>query len=85
VRTRARAQDNQIFVVAVNHVGPEGSVTYCGESQIADPRGDVVAIAPGDEPAALVAELDFDLIGDQRIQEPILRGFRPEFYRFLNL
>ncbi|MFQ6045724.1 MAG: carbon-nitrogen hydrolase family protein, partial [Gemmatimonadales bacterium] len=36
LRTRARAQDNQIFVVAVNHVGSEGSVTYCGRSQIAD-------------------------------------------------
>jgi predicted amidohydrolase len=84
LRTRARAQDNQTFVVAVNHVGPEGDVTYCGESQIADPRGDVVAVAPADEPAALVAELNFDLIGDQRLQEPILRGFRPEFYRFLN-
>lgn len=84
LRTRARAQDNQVFVVAVNHVGPEGPVTYCGQSQVADPRGDVVAVAPADEPAALVAELDFSLIGDQRIQEPILRGFRPEFYRFLN-
>jgi predicted amidohydrolase len=84
LRTRARAQDNQVFVVAVNHVGPEGNVTYCGQSQIADPRGDIVAISPADKPAALVAELNFDLIGDQRIQEPILRGFRPEFYRFLN-
>lgn len=84
LRTRARAQDNQIFVVAVNHVGPEGNVTYCGQSQVADPRGDVIAVAPSDQPAALVAELHFDLITDQRIQEPILRGFRPEFYRFLN-
>ena len=82
LRTRARAQDNQYFVVAVNHVGPEGNVTYCGQSQIADPRGDVVAMAPADRPAAVVAELNFDLIGQQRLQEPILRGFRPEFYHF---
>jgi hypothetical protein len=33
---------------------------------------------------AIVAELDFELIRDQRLQEPILRGFRPEFYRFHN-
>lgn len=84
LRTRARAQDNQIFVVAVNHVGAEGDVTYCGRSQIADPRGDVVAMAPADQPAAIVAELDMRLIRDQRLQEPILRGFRPEFYRFQN-
>ena len=96
LRTRARAQDNQIFVVAVNHVGAEGgeagiasnarlrAVTYCGQSQVADPRGDVLALAPGDQPAAIVAELDLALIRQQRLQEPILRGFRPEFYRFRN-
>src|SRR5918995_925849 len=43
LRTRARAQDNQIFVAAVNHVGKEGTVTYCGRSQVADPRGELVA------------------------------------------
>jgi predicted amidohydrolase len=84
LRTCARAQDNQLFVVAVNHVGTEGDVTYCGRSQVADPRGDVLAMAPGDQPAAVVAELDLELIRDQRLQEPILRGFRPELYRFRN-
>jgi len=84
LRTRARAQDNQFFVIAVNHVGAEGKVTYCGQSQIADPRGDVLALAPEDQPAAIVAELDLELIRNQRLQEPILRGFRPEFYRFRN-
>jgi predicted amidohydrolase len=84
VRTRARAQDNQCFVVAANHVGVESDVTYCGRSQVADPRGDVLALAPEDRPAAVVAELDLGLILDQRIQEPILRAFRPELYRFRN-
>jgi hypothetical protein len=51
---------------------------------VADPRGDVVAIALEDQPIALIAELDFALIRDQRLQEPILRGFRPEFYHFRN-
>ena len=32
VRIPARAQDNQIFVVSVNHVGAEGDITYCGHS-----------------------------------------------------
>jgi len=84
LRTRARAQDNQLFVVAVNHAGAEGDVTYCGQSQVADPRGDVLALASEDQPAAMVAELNLTLIRDQRLQEPILRGFRPELYRFRN-
>lgn len=85
VRTQARAQDNQIFVMAVNHVGAEGQVIYCGQSQIADPRGDVLAVAAADQPDAIVAELDLDLIRDQRLQEPILRGFLPGLYQFQNL
>ena len=28
--------------------------------------------------------VDLELIRDQRLQEPILRGFRPELYRFRN-
>jgi len=84
VRTRARAQDNQCFVVAANHVGAEGDVNYCGRSQIADPRGEVLVLAPEDRPAVVVTELDLGLILDQRIQEPIQRGYRPELYRFHN-
>jgi predicted amidohydrolase len=84
LRTRARAQDNQLFVAAVNHVSTEGDVTYCGRSQVADPRGDVLVQASDEQPDAVVAELDLTLIRDQRLQEPVLRGFRPELYRFRN-
>lgn len=80
LRTRARAQDNQIFVAAINHVGKEGAVSYCGRSQIADPRGEVIAIAPDAAEAAVVAELALDLIRQQRRQEPVFRGLRPELY-----
>jgi len=82
LRTRARAQDNQFFVAAVNHVGDEGNVTYCGRSQVADPRGEVVALASDDAAEILVAELDLSLIRDQRLQEPVFRGFRPGIYQF---
>lgn len=81
VRIPARAQDNQLFVVAVNHVGSEGDVTYCGGSQIADPRGDLLARASDSAEDVITAELPFQLIWDQRRQEPIFRGFRPELYR----
>lgn len=80
VRIPARAQDNQIFVVAINHVGPEGQVTYCGGSQIADPRGDRLALASDHTEEVIAARLDLSLIKDQRRQEPIFRGLRPELY-----
>lgn len=80
VRTPARAQDNQIFVAAVNHVGREGEVTYCGGSQLADPSGTVLVKASEDREEVLVTELSLDLIADQRRQEPVFRGLRPELY-----
>jgi predicted amidohydrolase len=79
LRTRARAQDNQMFVAAVNHVGPEADVTYCGRSMVANPRGEVLALAPDDAEAAIAVELPLDLIFDQRRQELIFRA-SPDLY-----
>lgn len=81
VRARARAQDNQLFVVASNHVGKEGTATYCGESQVADPRGAVLVRASGERPEVVVGELDLGLVLEQRRQEPVFRSYRPELYR----
>lgn len=76
LRTRARAQDNQIFAVAANLTGGR----FAGRSLIADPRGQVVAEAGTDE-QALVAKLDLDAIAAERTREPSLRMRRPELYR----
>lgn len=76
LRTRARAQDNQIFAVAANLTGG----TFAGRSLIADPRGEVIAEAGTDE-KALIAELDLDAITAERAREPSLRMRRPELYR----
>lgn len=81
LRTRARAQDNQLYVVAVNRVGQEGDVKYCGLSKAVDPRGEIVAEASPDEEEILTAELDLGLIQKEREQEPVLQSLRPELYQ----
>lgn len=80
LRTRARAQDNQIFVVAVNRVGHEGAISYCGRSLVVNPRGEVIAEASPEKEEILVVELDLQLIDEEREQEPVLRNLRPELY-----
>ena len=77
LRSRARAQDNGCYVVAANAVG-EG---YCGESMIVDPRGDVIVRASSTDPDLIVAELDPQLIAEQRRMEPVLQLRRPELRR----
>jgi predicted amidohydrolase len=81
LRTRARAQDNQLWVVAVNRVGEEKEVGYCGLSQVVNPRGEVVAEASPVEEENLVAAVDLSAILRERQQEPVLRSRRPALYR----
>lgn len=76
LRTRARAQDNQVFVVAANLTGGG----FCGHSRIVDPRGEVLAEAGADE-GAVRATLELDAIEAERRREPALRMRRPELYR----
>lgn len=75
LRSRARAQDNQVFVVAAN-LASDG---FCGRSLIVDPRGDVLANGGPDE-AVLVATIDLAEIEAERGREPSLQLRRPDLY-----
>lgn len=75
LRTRARAQDNQIFAVACNLAGGG----FCGQSLIADPAGRVLAEA-GTGESVLRAKIDLTQITRERTQEPALRLRRDELY-----
>jgi predicted amidohydrolase len=75
LRTRARAQDNQIFAVGCNMAGHG----FAGRSLVTDPRGEVVAEA-GERPAVLVVELDLAETRAERGREPSLQMRRPELY-----
>jgi len=83
LRTRARAQDNQIFVAAANLAGDDGRTRWCGGSVIVDPRGQVLAAAGNGGEAEILAPLDLDLIERERLQEPLFGHRRPELYRRL--
>lgn len=80
LRTRARAQDNQVFVASANLVGFDGQNRWCGGSAIVDPRGMVVAVANGVDPIGITAELDLSLIDQERAQEQSLAHRRPSLY-----
>ena len=79
---RARAIENQAFVVAANQVGahPGGSRSG-GRSMIVDPWGVVLAQAPDGE-CHIVAELDLQRQREIRAQLPALANRRAEVYRW---
>ena len=71
---------NGLFMVVPNRWGDEGALTFYGSSFISDPYGRVLARAPRDESAVLVATLDLDARRDWLTLFPFLRTRRPETY-----
>ena len=72
---RARAVEDQAFVVGVNGVGAQGRVTLAGRSVIVDPWGAVLAEG-GTVEDVLVAELDIASIAKTRADFPVLKDRR---------
>jgi predicted amidohydrolase len=68
---RARAIENQAYVVGVNRVGDGGKLHYSGDSMIVDPFGEVIAQA-GDGETIVVADVDPDRVRSVRAEYPFL-------------
>ena len=66
------------FVVFVNRVGVEESVTFWGGSEVIDPAGHTVFRAPLHEDGLFVVDIDPDDLRRERIALPLLRDERPE-------
>lgn len=69
---RARAIENQSFVLGVNRVGSGGGLAYAGDSVAVDPWGEALVEARAQE-AVLVCEVDPDAVAEARRTFPPLR------------
>jgi len=77
VLLRARAVENQVFIVAANQYGPMSPHFTCyGHSMIVDPWGRILAEAPEDGDAVLTAEIDLALLEKIRARLPVLKHRR---------
>jgi deaminated glutathione amidase len=79
---RARAVENQYYVVAAAQIGETrpGRLSY-GRSLIADPWGTVLAMAP-DEETVIAAELDRRRLDEVRAKLPSLASRQANAYRW---
>src|SRR4051812_31271255 len=78
---RARAIENQAFVIAANQIGKHPpNHRSGGRSLIVDPWGIVLAAAPDSE-AVITADLDLEAQADIRRRLPSLANRRPAAYR----
>ncbi len=74
---------NGTFMVAVNRIGHEEPLDFYGSSFISDPYGRVLAQAPRDAPAVLVADLELTQRDDWLTLFPFLTTRRPDTYAAL--
>jgi predicted amidohydrolase len=80
VLLRARAIEDQAFVVAANQIGEcEPGLRSGGRSMIVDPWGIVLALA-ADREGHIVADLDLDAQARIRLELPALANRRPSAY-----
>src|SRR5919112_1707330 len=78
---RARAIENQAFVIAANQIGKHPpNHRSGGRSLIVDPWGIVLAAAPDSE-CVITADLDLEAQADIRRRLPSLANRRPSAYR----
>lgn len=81
---QGHAAANMVPVVASNRIGHEQgatcAVTFYGSSFAADETGAIVAQAPRDEEAIVVAEFDLDEIRRRRAAWGLFRDRRPNLY-----
>ena len=84
VLVRARAIENQMFMLAVNRVGSEqfaslASTSYCGSSAVIDPWGNSV-VAGQEQESLLTACIDTVQCTEARKQIPVLLDRRSDVY-----
>ena len=76
---RARAIENQLFVVSCNACGIIGKLDFFGMSMIIDPKGELLAEA-GEGEGEIIAPLDLQAMNDWRAQIPCFNDRKPDIY-----
>ncbi|RMQ46261.1 Carbon-nitrogen family hydrolase [Pseudomonas cichorii] len=79
VTVRARAFENQCYLLYANYCGSEGEIDYCGQSSLCAPDGCRPVIAGRDE-VLLAGTLDRSLMERSRAINTYFQDRRPGFY-----
>lgn len=76
---RARAIENQVYVVGVNECGTTDDLKFCGHSAVISPLGKVL-IELGEDDAAFTENLDLSKLKGIRKDIGVFKDRRPELY-----
>jgi predicted amidohydrolase len=75
---RARAIENQAYLVGVNRCGADPKLQYPGRSLVVDPQGVILADA-GEQEGVTSAQIDLEKLTSWRREFPVLVDMRADF------
>ena len=78
--TRARAVENQLYVIAANRAGTDGPTEFGGNSCILDPSGKEIATAGQEVGTILLADLSHERVDEVRSKMAIFSDRRADVY-----
>lgn len=80
---KARAIENQCFMVYVNKVGVEDKIIFGGNSMVVAPDGEIL-LELDDKDASNVCKLDFKMVSEARSKIPLLKDAETTSFKELN-
>ncbi|MFD1019731.1 carbon-nitrogen family hydrolase [Thalassobacillus hwangdonensis] len=79
---RARAIENQMYVLTCNRIGAYDGVEFAGTSMVTDPWGDVLVEGSQGKEETLSISLDLEKVKQVREDVPIFTSRVPDLYRY---
>ena len=79
---KARAIENQCFIIGVNRSGDGGGLSYHGDSMVVSPTGEVLAHVEGGNGLTIV-DIDLAEVDAYRGSFPLKADRKPELYHAL--
>jgi predicted amidohydrolase len=76
---RARAAENQVWLVSANQTGRHGALRFLGQSKVVRPDGEVV-VSAGARAGLVAADIDAGALHDARRRFHHLKERRPDLY-----
>ena len=70
---KARAIENQVYVVGVNRIGKDGNnIPYSGHTAVIDPKGKIISSTKPKEETVETVEINWEELDDFRKKFPVL-------------
>ncbi len=81
---RARAIENQLFVVSANRAGTYDGVEFCGRSQVISPWGDTLAEGSSDSEDTIIYDVLVEEVKKVRKSVPVFESRVPSLYKYID-